>query len=148
MFSKSFLRTLVRDCPYSHVLEDPISSTTTSPPSPVSFCVFGNDTLCYVLDSCQLVTINSCSMFPDTIIGISFPRPLETPSHGRKLFNYQAANSWKFCTEIIGELPGWWIRGMRWKLVILECHLLFLKNKPQMRKTFSSIHLLMLPFLP
>lgn len=148
MFSKPFLRNLVRDRPYSRVLEGPVSSATTSPPSPVSFCVFGNDTFCCVLDSRQLVTINSCSMFPDTIIGVSFPRPLETPSHGRKLFNYQTANSWKFCTEIIGELPGWWIRGMRWKLVILECHLLFFFKQTQMRKTFFSIHLLMLPSLP
>ena len=80
------LRNLVRDHPYSHVLEDPVSSATTSPPSPVSFCVFGNDTLCCVLDSHQLVTINSCSMFPDTIIGCFFPQTFGNTKSWKKTF--------------------------------------------------------------
>lgn len=51
-FPNLFIRNLVRDFPYSHVLEDSVTSTTPSfpPASPISFCVFGNNSfLCPVL---------------------------------------------------------------------------------------------------
>lgn len=76
-FPNLFVRNLVRDLPYSHVLEDPVSSTTTSPPLPhplvfvyleVTACV-----QCYVSDSCHLVAINGCSIFSGTSVGMFLP---------------------------------------------------------------------------
>lgn len=147
VFSKSFLRNLVRDRPYSYVLEDRVSSTI-SPPSPVSFCEFGNDTLCCVLDRRQLVTINSCSMFRYYYWLFLSLDLGNTKSWKKTSFQLSDHKQLKILYR------DWRITRMmdqryEVKIIIIECHLLFFfKTNPNERKTFFSIYLLMLPLLP
>lgn len=68
------------------------------------------------------------------LLAFFFPRPLETPSHERKLFSHETPDSGEICTETNDEFPRRRARGMHSKLTSL----LPFEQKPTYHLTYPG----------